>query len=66
MALNDLMALVKSEPISLTGDEHIERKVLHHVLKLVQDKISEVKNQAVKWYASCFPTDITLLKRWQA
>ncbi|HEV7736412.1 MAG TPA: hypothetical protein VGO47_03435 [Chlamydiales bacterium] len=49
MALNDLMNQVKSEPISLTGDESIERKVLQHVMKLVQDKISEVKNQAVKW-----------------
>lgn len=52
MALNDLMNQVKSEPSSLTGDESIERKVLQHVLKLVQDKISEVKNQAVKWYAN--------------
>ncbi|KAF8588484.1 TIP120-domain-containing protein [Ramaria rubella] len=48
MALNDLMAQVKAEPISLTGDETVERRVLQHVLKLVQDKISEVKNQAVK------------------
>jgi cullin-associated NEDD8-dissociated protein 1 len=54
MALNDLMTLVKSDPTSLTGDETVERKVLQHVLKLVQDKISEVKNQAVKWYATAF------------
>lgn len=54
MALNDLMTQVKIEPSSLTGDEITERKVLQHVLKLVQDKISEVKNQAVKWYARRF------------
>ncbi|KAF8525252.1 armadillo-type protein [Hysterangium stoloniferum] len=48
MALNDLMSQVKSDPTSLTGDENVERKVLQHVLQLVQDKISEVKNQAVK------------------
>ncbi|GJJ09394.1 hypothetical protein Clacol_003616 [Clathrus columnatus] len=48
MALNDLMAQVGSDPASLTGDESTEKKVLQHVLDLVQDKISEVKNQAVK------------------
>ena len=52
MALNDLMNQVKSDPVSLTADEMVERKVLHHVMKLVEDKISEVKNQAVKWYVS--------------
>jgi len=29
----------------------VELKVLNTVLSLVEDKISEVKNQAVKWYA---------------
>ncbi|KIJ45062.1 hypothetical protein M422DRAFT_167119 [Sphaerobolus stellatus SS14] len=48
MALNDLMNQIKSDSVSLTADEAIERKVLQHVMKLVQDKISEVKNQAVK------------------
>lgn len=52
MALNDLMAQVKLDSTSLTGDEQTERKVLQHVLDLVEDRISEVKNQAVKWYIS--------------
>lgn len=51
MALSDLMAQIKSDPTSLTGDEQTEKKVLQNVLNLVEDKISEVKNQAVKWCA---------------
>lgn len=49
MGLNDLMTEIKQDPNSLLGDEAVEMKVLKQVLQLVQDKISEVKNQAVKW-----------------
>ena len=50
MGLNDLMNEIKQDPNNFIGDESIENKVLRQVLKLVEDKISEVKNQAVKWY----------------
>jgi hypothetical protein len=50
MGLNDLMSEIKQDPTSFTGDETMENKVLRQVLALVEDKISEVKNQAVKWY----------------
>lgn len=50
MGLNDLMTEIKQDPTSFQGDEPIENKVLSMVLSLVEDKISEVKNQAVKWY----------------
>ena len=43
------MAEIKQDANSFCGDEAMEHKVLQHVLKLVEDKISEVKNQAVKW-----------------
>lgn len=49
MGLNDLMTEVKQDPTCFAGDETIENKVLKQVLALVEDKISEVKNQAVKW-----------------
>ena len=49
MGLNDLMTEVKQDPSSFTGDDAVESKVLNQVLSLVEDKISEVKNQAVKW-----------------
>lgn len=49
MGLNDLMTEIKQDPNSLLGEEAVELKVLKQVLQLVQDKISEVKNQAVKW-----------------
>ncbi len=49
MGLNDLLLEVKADPTSLLGDEPMENKVLKQVLTLVEDKISEVKNQAVKW-----------------
>ena len=49
MGLNDLMTEIKQDPASFQGDETVEAKVLNQVLTLVQDKISEVKNQAVKW-----------------
>ena len=50
MGLTDLMTEIKQDSNSFSGDETMENKVLQHVLKLVEDKISEVKNQAVKWY----------------
>jgi cullin-associated NEDD8-dissociated protein 1 len=50
MGLNDLMAEIKQDPNSFLGDEAVETKVLKQVMSLVQDKISEVKNQAVKWW----------------
>lgn len=51
MGLNDLLLEIKNDPQNFLGDEAMETKVLTQVLTLVQDKISEVKNQAVKWYA---------------
>lgn len=50
MALNDLMAEVAMDRTLFQGDESSEVKVLNQVLKLIEDKISEVKNQAVKWW----------------
>lgn len=44
-----MMTEIKTDPSSFMGDETIENKVLNQVLSLVEDKISEVKNQAVKW-----------------
>lgn len=49
MGLNDLLNEIKADPSSFLGDENTETKVLKQVLQLVEDKISEVKNQAVKW-----------------
>ncbi|PCH33074.1 ARM repeat-containing protein [Wolfiporia cocos MD-104 SS10] len=48
MGLNDLLIAVREDPNSFLGDETTENKVLKQVLQLVEDKISEVKNQAVK------------------
>ncbi|RPD59457.1 TIP120-domain-containing protein [Lentinus tigrinus ALCF2SS1-6] len=48
MGLNDLLLEIKQDPNSFLGDEATENKVLKQVLTLVEDKISEVKNQAVK------------------
>lgn len=53
MGLSDLMKEIKADPQSYFGDEAMEMKVLRQVLSLVEDKISEVKNQAVKWCV-CF------------
>ena len=50
MGLNDLLLEIKQDSSSFTGDEQMEMKVLKQVLTLVEDKISEVKNQAVKTY----------------
>ena len=41
---------IKQDPNNFLGDEATENKVLRQVMALVEDKISEVKNQAVKWY----------------
>ena len=49
---------IKQDPNSFLGDETTENKVLKQVLALVEDKISEVKNQAVKW---CVPSILELL-----
>lgn len=48
MGLNDLMSEIKADSTCYSGDETMENKVLNQVLALVEDKISEVKNQAVK------------------
>ncbi|KAJ7211033.1 armadillo-type protein [Mycena haematopus] len=48
MGLNDLMTEIKQDQNCFVGDETVENKVLTQVLALVEDKISEVKNQAVK------------------
>ncbi|KAI3602368.1 cullin-associated nedd8-dissociated protein 1 [Moniliophthora roreri] len=48
MGLNDLMNEIKQDQSSFFGDEVMETKVLKKVLSLVEDKISEVKNQAVR------------------
>jgi cullin-associated NEDD8-dissociated protein 1 len=53
MGLSDLMKEIRQDPQAFLGDELSENKVLNQVLKLVEDKISEVKNQAVKWCANC-------------
>jgi cullin-associated NEDD8-dissociated protein 1 len=55
MGLNDLMTEIKQDPNSFLGEEAMENKVLKQVLSLVEDKISEVKNQAVKWHVPPFP-----------
>ena len=52
MGLNDLLVEIRQDPNSFLGDEGMENKVLRQVLALVEDKISEVKNQAVKWCVS--------------
>jgi cullin-associated NEDD8-dissociated protein 1 len=49
MGLNDLMKEIEQDPNSFCGDETAELKVLKQVMALVEDNISEVKNQAVKW-----------------
>ena len=59
MGLTDLMAEIRQDPNNFVGDENTEHKVLSQVLKLVEDKISEVKNQAVKWWV----LDVSLAAR---
>ncbi|KZT42868.1 ARM repeat-containing protein [Sistotremastrum suecicum HHB10207 ss-3] len=48
MALSDITNAIKQDPSSFVGDEGVENRVLQNVLLLIEDKISEVKNQAVK------------------
>jgi hypothetical protein len=57
MGLNDLMNEIRADPNSFLGDENVENKVLNQVLTLVEDKISEVKNQAVKWHVLFYLVD---------
>ena len=59
MGLNDLLVEIKQDPNSFLGDEGTENKVLRQVLALVEDKISEVKNQAVKWSVHCIMIAMT-------
>ncbi|KAG7090596.1 hypothetical protein E1B28_009701 [Marasmius oreades] len=61
MGLNDLMNEIKQDQGSFVGDEVLENKVLGQVLALVEDKISEVKNQAVK----CLGQLIKILRQTQ-
>jgi cullin-associated NEDD8-dissociated protein 1 len=49
MALNDLKTEISRDSSVFVGDEPVEMKTLEHVMKLVEDPISEVKNQAVLW-----------------
>ena len=68
MGLNDLMNEIKQDPNNFLGDEATENKVLRQVMTLVEDKISEVKNQAVKWYVPpiylIFVLSVTTLSVW--
>jgi cullin-associated NEDD8-dissociated protein 1 len=64
MSLNDLIAEIKQDPTSFLGDETVETKVLRQVLLLVEDKISEVKNQAVKWYVTRRSIDLQTDQRF--
>lgn len=50
MALNDLTNEIARDTSTFYGDESMEMKVLTQVLKLVEDTISEVKNQSVVWF----------------
>ena len=59
MGLNDLLLEIKQDQNSFIGDESMENKVLKQVLTLVEDKISEVKNQAVKWSVHCIMIAMT-------
>lgn len=61
MGLNDLMNEIKQDPNNFLGDEATENKVLRQVMALVEDKISEVKNQAVKWYVLSGVPDLYFL-----
>lgn len=61
MGLNDLMTEIRQDPSVFQGDEPVENKVLDQVLLLVEDKISEVKNQAVK----CLGQLIKILRQTQ-
>lgn len=49
MALNDLTNTIVDDSTLFGADEALEAKTVNKVIQLVQDKNSEVKNQAVKW-----------------
>jgi len=49
MALNDLTNTILDDSTIFGADEALEAKTVNKVIQLVQDKNSEVKNQAVKW-----------------
>ena len=53
MGLNDLLLEIKQGQNSFFDDQDTESKVLRQVLSLMEDKIPDVKDQAVKW--SVFP-----------
>ena len=46
MATNDLIAELKKDAFNI--DDGMERKVVHQVLKLLEDKNGEVQNLVVK------------------
>jgi len=48
MDLNDLTSEIKQDPASFI--RHKPTETLKQVLSLVEVRISEVRNQAVKWY----------------
>ena len=52
MALSDLTNTAIEDPALFGTDDALEAKTISDVLNLVEDKNSEVKNQAVKWYAT--------------
>lgn len=57
-----MMSEIKQDVNSFVGDEAVELKVLKQVLALVEDKISEVKNQAVKWQVVSYSLSSLCLK----
>ena len=40
---------ISRDPSTFQGDESVELKTIEHVMKLIEDTISEVKNIAVQW-----------------
>lgn len=48
MSCTDLTAILSKDDITL--DVNLAKRVVSTVMKLVEDNISEVQNQAVKWY----------------
>lgn len=53
MALSDLTNTAIEDPHLFGSDDALEAKTIGEILRLIEDKNSEVKNQAVKWSASC-------------
>ena len=47
MATNDLITELKKPSIKL--DDEIEKKIVKMLLNLLEDKVGEVQNLAVKW-----------------